>query len=81
MTTLSNPGLDTLLLEALADNTLSYQELLSLLQAAALQGLTESELLDLRAVYNDQSLLFGSEVNRDYLKSIYYNVVFGNPGN
>ncbi|MEY4719343.1 MAG: hypothetical protein RL563_1961, partial [Pseudomonadota bacterium] len=43
MTDLINSKLNDLVASALTDREFSYQELLNLLQTAALQGLTESE--------------------------------------
>ncbi len=62
---------------AIADNTVSYQEMLALLQGAAANGITATEFADLQAVYTNTTSMFDS----DYLRAISFGVIYANPAN
>jgi len=74
---LVNSSLNAQVANGIADNSFSYQEVLQLLNTVAFGGLTPSELGDLQTIYNNSTGLFAS----DYVKSISYNVIYGNAAN
>ncbi|WP_024297130.1 Calx-beta domain-containing protein [Methylomicrobium lacus] len=78
---LKNEHLLTLVSKAISDGKYNYQELLDLLQTAAIQGVTETEWTDLKTIYSNYQSILGDAASRDYLKAIFYNVIFGNPAN
>ena len=62
---------------ASADNTVTYLEMLGLLEAAAGDGISAVEFADLQTVHANFAPLYGS----DYIRSISTSVIVGNPGN
>ena len=74
---LGNSQIKALATQAVTDNAVSYQEMLTLLDTAASGGITATDYDDLRAVYTNCAALFAS----DYVKSISYSVIFTNPAN
>jgi len=74
---LGNSQIKALATQAVTDNVVSYQEMLTLLDTAASGGITATDYDDLRAVYTNCAALFAS----DYVKSISYSVIFTNPAN
>lgn len=74
---LSNSQLNDLVSGALTDGSYTYQEMLDLLSTVAAGGVTASEWADLKTVYTSAQTSFAS----DYVKTITYNVVYGNLAN
>ena len=74
---LLNSVLNAQVTNDIADNSFGYQEVLQLLNTVAVGGLTPSELGDLQTIYTNSTGLFAS----DYVKTISYNVIYGNPAN
>ncbi len=74
---LGDSQIKALATQAVTDNVVSYQEMLTLLDTAASGGITATDYDDLRAVYTNCTALFAS----DYVKSISYSVIFTNPAN
>jgi hypothetical protein len=74
---LVNSGLNGTVANAIADGSLTYQEVLQLLNTVAVGGLTPSKLGDLQTIYTNSIGIFSS----DYVRAMTYNVVYGNPAN
>jgi uncharacterized protein YndB with AHSA1/START domain len=74
---LTNEGLKSLVLEASSDSIYNYQEILAILESAAIGGITSSEWADLKSIYSNGSDSFSSS----YLETITYNVIYTNPSN
>ena len=74
---LKNTNLRTAVLSAIADNKISYLEMLNLLRSAATGGMTASKLSDLESTYLNIQKIFES----DYLRAISYDVIYTNPAN
>ena len=74
---LVNSGLNGTVANAIADGSLTYQEVLQLLNTVAVGGLTPSKLGDLQTTYTNSIGIFSS----DYVRAMTYNVVYGNPAN
>ena len=74
---LTNNSLNAQVLNAIADGSFSYQEVLQLLNTVAVGGLTPSELGDLQTIDTNCAELFAS----DYVKTITHNVIYGNKAN
>jgi Ca2+-binding RTX toxin-like protein len=70
-------GIKTLATSAIADNSYTYTEILSLLNAAAASGITANEFADLKTVYTNSESLFTS----DYLAYITHAYVYGDTAN
>ena len=75
--TLGNAQIKVLAIQAVADNVVSYQEMLTILDTAATGGISATDYDDLKAVYTNSTALFAS----DYVKSISYSVIYTNPAN
>ncbi len=63
--------------QAIADNSVGYQEMLGLFQGAAAGGISAAEFADLQAVYTNARTMFDS----DYLRAISFGVIYANPAN
>lgn len=63
--------------QAIADNSVSYQEMLGLFQGAAAGGISAAEFADLQAVYTNARTMFDS----DYLRAISFGVIYATPAN
>ncbi len=74
---LENASLKSLSLEASSDNSFDYNEMLSILQTAAIGGISASEYTDLQSIYTNAVDSFSS----NYVKTISYNTIYTNPAN
>jgi predicted RNA-binding protein with TRAM domain len=74
---LQNGSLKSLAQQASSDNNFSYDEMLSILQSAADNGITSSEYSDLKSIYSNSEDSFAS----NYVKTISYNAIYTNPSN
>ena len=63
--------------ESITDGVFTYSEVLSMLQNTAQGGISTIEFFDLNTIYKNSVDLFSN----DYVKTITYNVILGNPAN
>jgi hypothetical protein len=75
--TLADPTIKATVEQAVADASVTYQEMLGLLQGAAAGGISAAEFSDLQAVYANAQTMFAS----DYLRAISHGVIHANPAN
>ncbi|MBF0273130.1 MAG: hypothetical protein HQL98_13860 [Magnetococcales bacterium] len=74
---LTNNQILALVTKDIDDNKFSYQEMLEMLQTVVADGVSSTELNDLKTIYTNSTTIFESK----YLQSITYNVVYSNPAN
>ena len=74
---LEDASLKSITSDAISDGSFTYSEALSLLQNAAQGGISTIEFSDLNTIYKNSVDLFSN----DYVKTITYNVILGNPAN
>jgi Ca2+-binding RTX toxin-like protein len=75
--TLSDSQIKTLATQAVADNSVTYSEMLALLNAVAAGGVTSTEFADLKIVYTNSQSIYSNP----YVAAISYNTIHGNSAN
>ena len=74
---LTSDKLKNLAVSAISDSRINYLEMIDILSAASIGGMTPTKISDLKSIYLNSQTFFET----DYLRTISYNVIFSNIAN